>query len=111
MGLKHGGHPDIEIPPQQVFKSYFGEYSASAKANRTQGGPKELFRDLAKFLLEIASVHTTNYGIITAYTRGQIDWGSITTRTVEEHTDRIMVQKAIPTKRRPCRKSSKSIRT
>ena len=62
-GLKHVGHHDIEVPPAQVLESYFGEYSTLAKACRMQGGPNKLFRELAKFLLEVASVHPTTYAM------------------------------------------------
>ena len=86
LGLKHGAHHDIEIPPQQVLVAHFGKYLVSAKTYRTKGIPNEFFGELAKFLLEITCVHPHNYGmpkkkvgiIITTYTGGLLDWGSIT---------------------------------
>ena len=45
----------------KVLESYFGEYSPSAKAYRTQGGEDVFFHDVAKFLLEVAWVSPRSY--------------------------------------------------
>ena len=84
--LPRGGEHDIEAPPQHILEQHFGEYTLSAKAHHTHGGPNEFFGDLAHFLLEYACVHANPYNmpkkkawlIIMAHQGGTIDWGIIT---------------------------------
>ena len=72
--------------PQQILEKYFGEYSLSAKAHRTHGGPNELFGDLAHFFLEYVCIHQNPHSmpkkkaglIILAHEGRKIDWGCIT---------------------------------
>ena len=67
-----GSHPEglvsqqerhFEIPPSEVLESYFGEYSASAKACRTKLAPDPFFLEITKFLLGVACVHLNAYGM------------------------------------------------
>ena len=68
------------------MEQHFDEYSVSAKAHRTHGGPNEFFGNMAHILLELACIHANPYNmpkkkarlIITAYRGGAIDWGIIT---------------------------------
>ena len=84
--LPRGREYDVEAPPQHLLEKYFGEYSQSAKAHRTHGGPNEFFGNLAHLLFEYSCVHTNPYSvpkkkaslIITAYYGGAINWGIIT---------------------------------
>ena len=73
--LRRGDDHNIDVLPQHILEQHFGEYSLSAKAHRTHGGPNEFFGNLAHFLLEYACVHANPYNmpkkkaglIITAY--------------------------------------------
>ena len=84
--LQRGGEYDIDAPPQHILEKYFGEYSLSAKAHRTHGGPNQLFGDLAHFFLEYVCIHQNPHSmpkkraglIILAYEGRKIDWGCIT---------------------------------
>ena len=51
----------MEAVEKEILNSYVGEYSTSAKAYRIQGGPIVFFREVAKFLLEVACMNPTNY--------------------------------------------------
>ena len=53
----------MEVPDADMLEPYFGEYSTSAKAYRTQGIPDALFRELVKFLLEIGCLHPKTYAM------------------------------------------------
>ena len=44
------------------LRSYFGEYSPSAKAFQTMGGQDEFFHEVAKFMLEVGFVTPHFYG-------------------------------------------------
>ena len=46
---------------EDVFQSYFGEYSLSAKSYLTTGGLDVFFHSLAKFLLEVAFASPRQY--------------------------------------------------
>ena len=46
-GIKAGGLQTIENPSNQILFEYFGEYSISSKAYRTQGGQNLLFGEVA----------------------------------------------------------------
>ena len=68
---------------EEGLRSYFGEYSPSAKAYQTQGGRDEFFHEVAKFLLEVGFVSPRYYcmpkkraGFIIASYEGEgFDWG------------------------------------
>ena len=47
----------------KVLRSYFGEYSPSAKAYKTDDGKDEFFQELAKFMLVVAFVSPRFYGM------------------------------------------------
>ena len=96
-----GSHPEglvsqqerhFEIPPSEVLESYFGEYSAFAKAYRTQLAPNHFFRDITKFLLEVACAHLNSYEmlkhkagvIVTTYEGKLVNWGIVTRATLAE---------------------------
>ena len=51
------------VSPTETLEDYIGEYSATAKAYRTQSGPDVFFREVAKFLLEITCIHHKTYGM------------------------------------------------
>ena len=84
--LQRGGDHDVAIPSAAKLKEYFGEYSASGKAYRTYGGPKKVFGEIARILMEYAFVHTNPTSIpqnkaaiiIIAYEGHRVDWGIIT---------------------------------
>ena len=67
---------------KDTLRSYFGEYSPSAKAFQTQGGEDEFFHEVAKFLLKVGFVSPRFYGmpkkrarfIITTYEGEDFDW-------------------------------------
>ena len=54
--LKREGFDVVQKMDKDVLKSYFGEYSPSAKAFQTQEGEDEFFHEVAKFLLEVGFV-------------------------------------------------------
>ena len=56
-GLQVGGLQSVECPSNEILLEYFGVYSLSSKAYRTQGGPDLLFREVARVLLEYGFVH------------------------------------------------------
>ena len=56
-GLQAGGLQSIECPSNQILFEYFGEYSLSSKAYRTQGGQNLLFREVARAMMEYGFVH------------------------------------------------------
>ena len=68
---------------KDVLKSYFGEYSPSAKAFQMQGGEDEFFDEVTKFLLKVGFVSPRFYCmpkkrarfIIATYEGEVFDWG------------------------------------
>ena len=68
---------------KDTLRSYFGEYSPSAKDFQTLGGQDEFFHEVAKFMLEVGFVTPRFYGMpkkragfIIATYKGEIfDWG------------------------------------
>ena len=56
-GLQAGGLQSIECPSNQILFEYFGEYSLSSKAYRTQGGQNLLFGEVARARMEYSFVH------------------------------------------------------
>ena len=68
---------------KDTLRSYFGEYSPSAKDFQTLGGQDEFFHEVAKFMLEVGFVTPRFYGmpkkrarfIIATYEREVFDWG------------------------------------
>ena len=85
LGLFRSGECHFEIPATGALERYFGEYSVLAKAYRTRDATDPFFCELAKFLLEVGSVHTNafrmpkqNAAIFIATFQGHtIDWGVI----------------------------------
>ena len=81
-GIKAGGLRSIENPSNQILFEYFGEYSISSKAYRTQGGQNLLFGEVAQTMMEYGFVHPRPLAIpkyrgglvITAYEGLQVDW-------------------------------------
>ena len=81
-GLPARGLRSIESPSTEIFYQYFGEYSLSNKAYRTQGREDPLFRKVARVLLEYGFVHSRppaipNYRpgfVIAAYEGLKVDW-------------------------------------
>ena len=81
-GLKAGGLRFIENPSNQILFEYFGEYSISSKAYRTQGGQNLLFGEVARAMMEYGFVHPRPPAIpkyqagfvIAAYEGLQVDW-------------------------------------
>ena len=49
--LQAGGLQSVESPSTETLIQYFGEYSLSSKAYRTQGGEDPLFWEVARVLL------------------------------------------------------------
>ena len=81
-GLQAGGLRSIECPSNQILFEYFGEYSLSCKAYRTQGGQNLLFGEVARAMMEYGFVHprpptilkyTTGF-VIAAYEGLRVDW-------------------------------------
>ena len=48
---------------KDTLRSYFGEYSPSAKDFQTLGGQDEFFHEVAKFMLEVGFVTPRFYGM------------------------------------------------
>ena len=75
----------MESPSTEILIEYFGEYSLSSKAYRTQGGEDPLFREVAHVLLEYGFVHSRPPAIpkyragfvLAAYEGLKVDWGTI----------------------------------
>ena len=59
--MPRGGFDVVKKVTEEGFRSYFGEYSPSAKAYQTQGGRDEFVHDVAKFLLEVGFVSPRFY--------------------------------------------------
>ena len=53
LGLDNTGERQFEILPTEFLERYYGKYSLSAKAFRTQDIPDPFFRDVVNFLLEV----------------------------------------------------------
>ena len=51
-GLQAGRLQSVECLSNEILLEYFGVYSLSSKAYRTQGGNDLLFREVARVLLE-----------------------------------------------------------
>ena len=51
----------MENANTEILEGYFGDYSPTTKAYRTQGGPDLLFREIATFLLDIKFLHPNPY--------------------------------------------------
>ena len=77
---------------EEGLRSYFGEYSPSAKAYKTQGGRDAYFHEVAKFLLEVGFVSLRYYCmskkrarfIIAAYEGEAFDWGILSGEALGE---------------------------
>jgi hypothetical protein len=44
LDLQPGGEPGVEMLEEAQLTEFFGEFSVTAKASKTQGGPDECFR-------------------------------------------------------------------
>ena len=89
---------------EEGLRSYFGEYSPSAKAYQTYGGRDESFHEVARFLLEIGFVSPRFYCvpkkrvgfIIAAYEGEGFDWCLLSAEALREQ--QFGVQKGKPMK-------------
>ena len=63
LNLKNEGYNVMGMLEDDVLKSYFGEYSPSAKAYLKNRGEDVFFHDVAMFLLEVAFVSAQGYCI------------------------------------------------
>ena len=83
LNLKREGFDVVQKMDKETLRSYFGEYSPSAKAFQTMGGQDEFFHEVAKFMLEVAFVTPLFYDmpkkragfIIATYEGETFDWG------------------------------------
>ena len=90
--FKREGFNVVQKMDKDVLRSYFGEYSPSAKAFQTQGGVDEFFHEVANFLLEVGFVSPRFYcmpkkraGFIIATYDGEIfDWGLLLADALRE---------------------------
>jgi hypothetical protein len=91
-GIKEGGLQTIELPSSQILFEYFGEYSLSSKAYRTQGGENLLFGEVARALMEYGFVNPRppaiakyRAAIVIATFEGlQMDWLHFITEGLKE---------------------------
>ena len=91
-GIKEGGLQTIELPSSQILFEYFGEYSLSSKAYRTQGGENLLFGEVARALMEYGFVNPRppaiakyRAAIVIATFEGlQVDWLHFITEGLKE---------------------------
>ena len=90
--MKREGFDVVQKLDKDVLRSYFGEYSPSAKAYQTQGGRDDFFHEVAKFLLEIGFVNPRFYClpkkrvgfIIATYEHEVFDWGLLSAEALRE---------------------------
>ena len=61
LGMQRGGFDVVKKVSEEGLRSYFGEYSPSAKRYQTYGGRDEFFHEVARFLLEIGFVSPRFY--------------------------------------------------
>ena len=102
--MPRGGFDAVNKVTEDVLRSYFGEYSPSAKAYQTQGGRDVFFHEVAKFLLEVGFVSPRFYCmpkkragfIIAAYEGEAFDWGLLSADALREQLNG--VQKGKPMK-------------
>jgi hypothetical protein len=77
LDLEHGGEPGVETLDEAQLTEYFGDFSVTAKAYKTLGGPDECFREFAGFLSLYALLNINVYSITKA--RGSLivaEWES-----------------------------------
>ena len=75
----------------ELLERHYGKYSQFAKAFRTRDIPDPLFRDIAKFMLEVG-VHLNTYGMpkqkvevmLSTYEGTDVDWGIVTGAALRE---------------------------
>ena len=92
LNLKREGFDAVQKMDKETLRSYFGEYSPSAKAFQTMGGHDEFFHEVAKFMLEVAFVTQRFYGmpkkragfIIATYEGEKFDWGLLSAEALRE---------------------------
>ena len=85
--LKREGFDIVQKMDKDTLRSYFGEYSPSAKAFQTLGGQDEFFHEGAKFLLEMGFVTPQFYGmafIIATYEGETFDWGLLSAEALRD---------------------------
>ena len=61
--LKREGFDVVQKMDKDTLRSYFREYSPSAKTFQTLGGQDEFFHEVAKFMLEVGFFTPRFYGI------------------------------------------------
>ena len=91
-GITEGGLQTIELPSSEIFFEYFGEYSLSSKAYRTQGGENPLFGEVARALMDYGFVNPRppaiakyRAAIVIATFEGlQMDWLHFITEGLKE---------------------------
>ena len=90
--LPRGGFDAVKQPSSEALRSYFGEYSPSAKAYQTYGGKEEFFHEVARFLLEVAFVSPRFYCmpkkragfIIATYEKEDFNWPLLSGEALRE---------------------------
>ena len=90
--MRREGFDAVKKVTKEGLRSYFGQYSPSAKAYKTQGGRDEFFHEVAKFLLEVGFVSRRFYcmskkraGFIIATYEGKVfDWGLLSAEALRE---------------------------
>ena len=90
--MPRGGFDAVQKPSSEALRSYFGEYSPSAKAYQTYGGRDEFFHEVARFLLEVGFVSPRFYCmpkkragfIIAAYEKEDFNWPLLSAEALRE---------------------------
>ena len=90
--MPRGGFDAVKKPSSEALRSYFGEYSPSAKAYQTYGGRDEFFHEVARFLLEVGFVSPRFYCmpkkragfIIAAYEKEDFNWPLLSGEALRE---------------------------
>ena len=80
----------METPSIEIVEEYLGNYSLVSKEYRTQGGKDQLFREIARVLLEYGFVYPrppailkNRIGFIIATYEGlRVDWAAITSNSL-----------------------------
>ena len=99
--MPRGGFDVVQKPSSEALRSYFGEYSPSAKAYQTYGGRDEFFHEVARFLLEIGFVSPRFYCmpkkrvgfIIAAYEKEDFNWPLLSAEALREQLQGVQTGK------------------
>ena len=99
--MPRGGFDVVQKPSSEALRSYFGEYSPSAKAYQTYGGRDEFFHDVARFLLEVGFVSPRFYCmpkrrvviIIAAYEEEDFNWPLLSAEPLREQPQAVQTRK------------------